>query len=213
MAKLPLEGNTFFLDLSNNFNELMYYVAKANSIVANGIEELENGRNRDALYYIVDEQEAATIKTVKSKKVNEAIAAIEKLEDTKGELVRFAKALGVTDPITNDRQAYEVLERYFRKDTFNYENFMFYWKMYKSAITKDQFEASIVLYDAIHSDVINYKNGIYYWQKPSTANTSAELLRFSTKDKVVSELFINPSAKEDLEMIVGLIQEYKKYNI
>lgn len=212
-AKLPLYGNVFFLNLGNPFHELMYYVAKANLIVANSFEELQNGLNRDALYYIVDEEEAANVKTVKNKKVNEAIAIIEKLEKKSGELVRFAKALGVTDPISNDKQAYEVLERYFRKDTISYENFMFVWRLYKTPINKDQFEAAVLLYDAIQAGVITHQNGMYYWQKPSTENTSSELLRFMSKDKIISELFINPAASDDLEVITLLVKDYQKYNI
>ena len=213
LCKFPLEGNVFFLDLSNNFHEVMYYVAKANDIIANSYDDLQNGRNNNALYYIVDELEAANIKTVKSKRVNEAIAVIEKLEDDKGELVRFGKALGLTEPIANDKQAYESLQRYFKQDTINYENFMFYWKMYNKPINKDQFEAAIVLFDAIEADVITYNNGVYYWQKPATDSANSELLRWMSKDKVISNLLVNPKSKDDLEVITLLIAEYKRYNL
>lgn len=212
-CKLALEGNVFFLDLSNQFHEIMYYVAKANDIIANDYNELENGRNTEALYYIVDETKAASIKTVRGKRINEAIAVIEKLEETKGELVRFAKAIGITDPIKNDAQAYEALERYFRKDNFHYETFMYYWKMYKNPINKDQFEASVLLYDAITAGVITHKDGVYYWQKPATDVVPSELIRYLSKDKIISDLFINPAAAEDLEVVLGLVNEYKKYNL
>lgn len=212
-CKLPLEGNVFFLDLRNELHEVMYYVAKANNIVANSFEELAQGRNPEALYYIVDETEAANIKTVKSKRINEAIAVIEKLEKEAGELVNFGKALGLTDPIKNDRQAYEALEKYFKKDSLSYENFMFYWKMYNNPINKDQFKAAIKLYDSITAGVVSFRNGIYYWQKPATDLAPAEVKRYMTKDKIISELFLDPASKEDLEIIEGLINEYKKYNI
>jgi hypothetical protein len=211
-ASLPLEGNTFFLDLSIPLHEVIYYVAKANVIIANSYKDLDDGRNQDALYYIVDEQAAADVKTVKSKRTNEAIAFIEGLNKIPGELVRFSKALGIDDPISNDRLAYEALEAYFRQGGTNYSNFMFYADMYKNEINKPQFDASVALYDAIEADVVVYRSGIYTWQKPSTDATPTELIRFNSKASIISELFINPKSKEDLEVIMLLIKEYKRFN-
>jgi hypothetical protein len=89
---------------------------------------------------------------------------------------------------------------------------MFYADMYKNEINKPQFDASVALYDAIEADVVVYRSGIYTWQKPSTDATPTELIRFNSKASIISELFINPKSKEDLEVIMLLIKEYKRFN-
>lgn len=212
-SKIQLDGGVTFLDLSNPLHKIYYYVLLAHSKVANTWEDLLDGGNQDAEWYIVDDESKQKREKSKSIQLVEAGAALKELMDsTSGAIIQMTKVLEL--PEASDRnmtvdKAFNLLFNFFNKDTQSFTQFMEAYALWKDPVVgRDKFIAMSDLYNYQTQGLVSYKNGRYTWYKMKPGEPS-ETYTFNGKMNFVVEFLLSPANQDNVEQ---LQEEYESKN-
>jgi hypothetical protein len=207
-AVVPLDGNVMFLDLNNNLHEIWYYMLRAHRLVANSLADIKG--NPDAIYYMVNEDEIENVKAENERKMNKAIAALEKIyEESNDAAIKLAKALENDDKDLTKPKAYTWLNDYFRRGDIEYSQFTKYLSLYEDAARRQEFFAAADLQKYIDSQLIRTRDNKYFWMKPETDSSPAQAFEWSTKEKVIHDFLIAPEYQAEIEILEQLYESRK----
>lgn len=210
-SKPLLDGNVTFLDLSNPVHRVNYYTLLAHKSVANTWEDLLDGGNESAEWYIVDEEAKQQREKSKAQIDVEGGAALYELNSSNSDaLIQMAKALELGDAnnrnLTKDK-AYNMIYSYYTGSKSNFDNFMEMFKLWKDPVVgRNKFIALAELYDYQHQGLVTYKNGRYTWYKV-TPGEPAETFTYNGRMNFVVEFLLDPAQQENVE---ALQEEFKR---
>lgn len=209
-CKLRLDGNVVFLNLNNPLDEVRYYMVLDHYYVANSFEDLEEGKNTTAGYYIVDENEIKDIKLREIKKTTKASSAMDDM-DSKEEsvLINMALALGLEDKTPSKEKSFKYIHSYWNESEENYAIFMKYYDMYKDKARRDRFIASALVQDLINYSIIRQRDNKFYWVMPETDDHPMKTFEWSTKDKLISEFILAPEYQEEYSIMKSILDSRK----
>lgn len=209
-SKIMLDGGVTFLDLSNPIHKIYYHVLLAHNKVANTWDDLLDGGNQDAEWYIVDEESKQKREKTKSMQLVEAGAALKDLSDSKSDAIqKMTKVLEL--PEASDRnlsrdKAFNLLFNYFNKGTHEFNQFIEAYNLWKEPTSgRDKFLAMSDLFDYQQIGLVSYKNGRYTWYK-ITPGEPTETYTFNGKMNFVVEFLLSPANQENAD---SLQKEYE----
>lgn len=210
-SKPKLDGGVTFLHLSNPIHKVNYYTLLAHKSVANTWDELENGGNSDAEWYIVDEEDKQTREKTKSMQIVEGGAALKDLFDSNSDsIIQCAKALELADASDrniNKDKAFNMIYSFYNTDKKSFDQFMEVYELWKdSVVGRPKFVAMADLFDYQLQGLVSYKNGRYTWYKTIPGEPS-ETFTFYGKMNFVVEFLLDPAQQDNVEM---LQEEYEK---
>lgn len=204
-SKPTLDGNVTFLDLSNNLHKIWYYLFLAHREVANTWEDLMDGGNEEAGWYIVDEESKQKREKSKSLQAVEAGAALKELADsTSDAIIQMPKVLELAEAsdrnMTPDK-AFNILYNYYNKDNESFEAFIAAYNLWKDPVMgRPKFIAMAELYDYIQQGLVVYKGGRYTWYKTEPGQP-AETYTFNGKMNFVVEFLLSHANQENVEKL------------
>lgn len=213
-SKLPLTGNVIFLNLEDPNDEIMYYVCKDSKIIANSYDDLKEGVNKDALYYIVDTNEQLSRKEVRVQQLNEAAFFLETLKrKNDSSLMHMAKALDIRDlPITTDDKAYLAIVDFYKKDNKNMDSFISYYHMNEDQARREYFVAASMLYDYVKEGIITLSKGKFYWTRPKIGDIPSENFIYNGKNDIITNLLLSIEYMDDANLIQSIYQDKVRFN-
>lgn len=191
-----LSQNTHTLDTSTEFGDIMQYVLKANSLIANSFEE----RNSNTPYYISHEAEEETVKQTKSLEVDMAISSLVALhKSSPDELITFCKVLDLNYSNANNIKAYNLIKDYIQKNQSNATFFNRMYGMYENPSTKVEFKARAILRDAYEYGIIVKEGASWIWYPPKddegNIQEKREFIEYSGNDSIIEFLSSEKFAK------------------
>jgi len=204
-SKPRLDGGVSFLNMSNPIHRVNYYTLLAHKAVANTYEELLDGGNLDAEWYIVDEQAKHVREKSKSMRVVEAGAALKELSDSNSDaMLQMAKALELSEAtdrnLTVDR-AWNAIYTYYNKSASNFDQFIVVYKLWKDPNNgRDKFVAMADLFNYQHQGLVSYKNGKYTWFK-TIPGEPTQTFMFTGKMAFITEFLLAPQQQENVEFL------------
>jgi len=204
-SKIHLDGGVTFLDLSNPLHKIYYYVLLAHNKVANTWEDLMDGGNQDAEWYIVDDESKQKREKSKAVQTVEAGAGLHDLNlSTSNAIIDMTKVLEL--PEASDRnmsrdKAYNLLFNFFNRDTQSFTLFMEAYNLWKdAALGRDKFNALADLYNYQNQGLVSHKNGRYTWYKVKPGEPT-ETYTFNGKMNFVVEFLLSPANQENAEQL------------
>jgi hypothetical protein len=206
-SKPTLDGNVTFLDMTNSLHKIWYYLFLAHKEVANTWDDLLDGGNEDAGWYIVDEESKQKREKTKSMQAVEAGAALKELHDsTSDAILQMPKVLELAEAsdrnMTKDK-AFNILYNYYNKDSESFTAFIEGYTLWKdAAMGRERFIAMAELYDYIQQGLVTYKGGRYTWYKV-TPGEPAETYTFNGKMTFVVEFLLSPANQDNVEKLQG----------
>lgn len=204
-SKPHLTGNVMFFTFDNPIHEIWYYLFKANHSIANSYQELEEGKNQRALYYMVEDDSYYDPKLEKAKKMNKAAAALEKLqEDGESSLYMMARAIGNTDKNLNGKKAYSYINSYFLNNEENLSIFMKYFELYNDAGRREYLVGASKLEEYVIHGIVKLRDKMYVWVKPETENSTMRKFEWSSKEQFVKDFLIAPEYSDDAKILENI---------
>lgn len=209
-SKVILDGGVKTLNLDNQLHEVWYYMLKAHPIVANSYADLDNGRNPDAWYYIVDEAEVQDHKLAELRKETKAGRILEELNEKGDLIIKFARALENTDKNLNTQKAYKWLYSYYHDnsgkkiDKDRLAIFMKYYELYSDANRRERFFAAANVQEYLNYGVLRQRDGRFYWVKPETAEAPMRTFEWTSKEKIISDFFLAPEYQDEVELLESI---------
>lgn len=203
-SKPRLDGGVSFLHMSNPIHRVNYYTLLAHKAVANTYEELLEGGNLDAEWYIVDEDAKHIREKSKSMRVVEAGAALKELSDSTDAVIQMAKALELSE--ASDRnlkvdRAWNAIYNYYNKDAKSFDQFMEVYKLWKDPVSgREKFVAMADLFNYQHQGLVSYKNGKYTWFK-TIPGEPTQTFMFTGKMGFITEFLLDPAQQENVEIL------------
>jgi hypothetical protein len=163
---LELEDGTTVLDTDTEFGEVMSYIVRANSKIANSFEEITSFTP----FYIAHEAEEAKIKQQREAIADRAIAKLVSIFDSpqKPDLLKFVKALDLPKRPTSPETAYNELKQFIVRSGENAKLFIQIYEMYTEEATRNVFEARVLLADARQYAFITRDGATYTWHRPNS---------------------------------------------
>jgi hypothetical protein len=210
-SKPKLDGNVTFLNLSNPIHRINYYTLLAHPAVANTWEELEDGGNSAAEWYIVDEEAKQQREVSNASIAVEGGAALKELKDSNSDaIIQMAKALELNDASDrniNKDKAFNMLYAYYNKGRKEFDQFMEVYRLWKDAVVgRPKFIAMAELYDYIRAGLVSYKNGRYVWYKV-VPGEPAETFTYNGKMEFITQFILDPAMADHVE---ALQEEYER---
>lgn len=216
-SKVLLDGGIKLLDLSNPIHEVNYYMLRQHPEVANSYNQLEEGRNQKAIYYISTFEENDDRKTVKIKMESKAGSILTELADFPDIIIMFAKALECEDKILNVSRALNYIHSFYHTtdgsdiEHTKYSIFMKYYELYEDPNRRPRFFAAAKLQDALNTSVIREREGKYYWIKPEIDNSPIRTFEWATKEKVI-DFLTGPEYEEEVALLDSIVESKKNLN-
>lgn len=208
-SKVQLDGSVTFLNLDNPLHEVQYYMLRSHPLVANSYNDLDEGRNSDAIYYMVDEEEAHDHQLAKVRKETKAAAILEELNEKGDAIIKMALALGSTARALNAKNAFKYIHSYYQKGEQQYSQFMTYYKMYTDSARRDQFYAAAELQEFLNHNVFRVRDNKYYWVRPEVDGKPVEHFEWASRDKVIHDFILAPEYGEELDIARSIIKTRK----
>ena len=209
-CKLRLDGNVVFLNLNNPLDEVRYYMILIHPFVANSYKDLDDGKNRKAGYYIVDEEEVMDLKLEKVKRQTKSAAALEELNEKEDSIiVNMAYALGIEERNPIKTLCYKYIHSYYNKSEENYAIFMKFFDMYKDSGRRDRFFANGLVQELLNYNVLRSRDSKLYWVMPETDDKPMRTFEWSSKDKFISEFILAPEYQEEFEIMKSILESRK----
>jgi hypothetical protein len=203
-SKPRLDGGVTFLHMSNPIHRVNYYTLLAHKAVANTYEDLLDGGNLDAEWYIVDEDAKHIREKSKSMRVVEAGAALKELSDSTGAVINMAKALELSeasDRNLKEDRAWNAVYNYYNKSAKNFNEFIELYKLWKDPVSgREKFVAMADLYDYQNQGLVSYKNGKYTWFKTIPGEPTQSFM-FTGKMGFVTEFLLDPAQQDNVEFL------------
>lgn len=212
-SKIYLDGGVTFLDLSNPIHKIHYFLLLAHKEVANNYDDLLDGGNEDAGWYIVDEESKQKREKTKTIQLVEGGAALKELVDSSSDaIIQMTKVLELPEAadrnITRDK-AFNILFAFFNKDLESFTQFMTAYDLWKDPVSgRDKFIALADLFNYQTLGLVSYKGGKYTWYKMNPGEP-AEPYMFNGKMNFVVEFLLSPANQENVEQ---LQEEYERKN-
>ena len=204
-SKPKLDGGVTFLKLSNPIHRVNYHTCLAHKSVANTWDELLNGGNEDAEWFIVDEADKQIREKSRSMKIVEGGAALAALNDSDSDaIIQMVKVLELSEGsdrnMTKDK-AFNLIFNYWNKDNKSFENFKDMYDLWKDPVSgRPKFIALSELYDYQHQGLVSYKNGKYTWYKIQPGEP-AEPFVFNGKLNFITEFLLDPAMQDHVEIL------------
>lgn len=209
-CKLRLDGNVVFLNLNNPLDEVRYYMVKAHPYVANSYKDLDEGRNRKAGYYIVDEAEVMDLKLEKVRKETRAAAALEELNTKEDSIIiNMAFALGMEDRSPSKVKSYKYIHSYYNRSEENYAVFNKFYEMYKDSARREFFFANGIVQDMLNHSVLRTRDSKYYWIMPETEDKPLRTFEWASKDRLITEFILAPEYHEEFNIMKSILESRK----
>jgi len=203
-SKPMLDGNVKFLNMNNPVHRINYYTLLASRDVASSWEDLEDGGNTDASWYIVDEESKQLREKSKAMRTVEGGSAIKELNDSNSDaIIKMAKALELSeasDKNITKNKAFNAIFSYYNKGGKEFDNFMDWYSIWKDPGTRNRFVAASEVYDYIRIGVVSYKNGRYTWYK-AVPGQATENFTFNGKNNFINEFLLDPAMQEHVELL------------
>ena len=204
-SKPRLDGNVTFLHLSNPIHKVNYYTLLAHKSVANTWDELMDGGNEEAEWYIVDDESKQKRQKSKSMRVVEGGAALKELMDSNSDsILTMTKALELSEAsdrnITKDK-AFNIIYNYYNKDIKSFDQFIELYNLWKDPVVgRNKFIAMGDLFNYQNQGLVAYKSGRYTWYK-TIPGEPAETFTFNGKMNFIVEFLLDPANQENVEML------------
>lgn len=209
-CKLRLDGNVVFLNLNNPLDEVRYYMVKIHPFVANSFKDLDEGKNRKAGYYIVDEEEVMDLKLEKVKRQTKSAAALEEINSKEDSIIlTMAYALGIEDRNPSKTKCYKYIHSYYNRSEENYAVFMKFYEMYKDSARRDRFFANGLVQELLNYQVIRKRDSKMYWVMPETDDKPLRTFEWSSQDKLIMEFILAPEYQEEFEIMKSILDSRK----
>ena len=213
------EGHTFFqtdswnlndgctvLDLSNEHEEMGYYVMLGSYLVANSEREWKEHKWPRAQYYIALENESDTLKYKKNEIKTKAFGKLASSDLTdvyKRKLVTLL-GLATSKAAVTAEQVNNLLFEYVDKSTFtpgsNIDKFNEMSNLLNTPNGREEFEARWILAQAQDYRIIYEKQGTYTWVRPSGKLVIGE----RTAEAI--DFILNPKKSSEVEELLKEIQ-------
>lgn len=210
-SKPKLDGGVTFLKLSNPIHRVNYYTCLAHKAIANTWDDLLDGGNDEAEWFIVDEADKQQREKSRTMKTVEGGAALAALNDSESDaLIKMTKVLELSE--ASDRnlskdKAFNLIFNYWNKDNASFENFIAMYDLWKDPVSgRSKFIALAELYDYQHQGIVSYKNGRYTWYKTQPGEPAVPFV-FKGKMAFVTEFLLDPAMQDNVEI---LQEEYDK---
>lgn len=210
-SKPRLDGNVTFLHLDNPIHKVNYYTLLAHKAVANTWEELLDGGNDDAEWYIVDDEAKQLRKKSKVIIEVEGGAALNELRKSDSDaIIQCAKALDLSEAsdlnMSKDK-AFNAIHAYYNSNRASFDEFMKVYELWKDPVTgRGKFIAMAEIFDYLQKGLISYKNGRYTWYK-TLPGEPAETFTFNGKTNFIVEFLLHPAMQDNVEL---LQEEYER---
>lgn len=165
------DGTTAF-DLSNEMDELGYYVALASAKVANSEREWREHRWPRAEFFIALENESDEIKAEKNRTKSLAFACLHDAQfsaDYKRKVVSLLGLSSTRASLTQlqvDNLLYDFIDKSSYLSGSNIDKFNATFNLIKTPHGREQLEARFILAQAIDTRVIYEKQDTYTWVRP-----------------------------------------------
>lgn len=210
---LELSDGATILDTDTEFGEIMSYIIRANSLIANSYEE----RNSTTPFYIAHEAEEAKVKQQREAMSDRSLAKLVDLFDNnKEELGKFCKALDIPKRATTAEAAYNELKNYIKRSVDNAKLFVSLYTMWSEPATKNEFQARVLLYDARYHGIILKDGATYTWQRPKsedgTPQKPMEFTKYTGENSIIEFLSHPKFGNEQNELLeqVTRATQYRK---
>lgn len=186
------DGSTV-LDMDNMEDELGYHVLLDSKLVANSEAEWRKHLWPKATHYIAWENEAAELKYSRTSQKSKAFALLHDSSMTPTMKRKFIYLLDIASSniALTDEQVHNLLFDFIEATTFspgsNIEKFQQLATMIATAPGRDEFEARVILKNAVDYRILNEKAGTYTWVRPEgtleIGNTLSEAIEFILNPK------------------------------
>ena len=211
-ADITFTGNVLFLNLKNPLHEVYYHVLRASSICANSLADLDNGRNPDAVYYMVDEAEVKRHEVGEIQIDTTTGQMLEELRQHGDSLCKVARAMGNSDRDLDPNGAFKWIYKQV-KDTnkgkpniAEYNNLKKYYELFKDASRREILYANADVQDLLMYNVIRERDSKYYWVKPETDTSPVETFEWKSKEKLVKDFILAPEYQEEVELVMSILK-------
>lgn len=194
-----LSDGATVLDLNNMDDEMGYYVALANFMVANSEREWREHKWPRAQYYIALENESDQLKAKRNEIKSKAYASLHSTDLTdaiKRKVVSLLELASSKASLTTE-QVNNLLYDFIDKSGFtsgsSIDKFNEVIKLLDTPHGREQFEARYLLKQAIDTRVIYEKQGTYTWVRPKGSLVIGE--RFTE----AIDFILNPKKQAEIE--------------
>jgi hypothetical protein len=209
-SKIPMDGNVMFLHMNNQLHEVWYYVLRAHPICANSYEDLDEGRNINAFYYLSVDEDVVDAKLDKIKDQMKAGAILTEMFENDNAIISYALVLGMTDRNISKKSALAYLHQYFgSKQKANKEKFMRMYDMFKDAARRDHFFGLAIAQDLVNHNIIRFRDNKYYWMKPSTSDSDQRMFEWPSMDNIVREFILNEAYTVEYDIMKAVLKNRK----
>jgi hypothetical protein len=209
-SKLLLDGNVVYLNLDNPLDEIKYYLCRIHPYIANSYEELNEGKNLSAKYFISDSESKVDVKAEKIMRQNKAIAALEDLNSKEDSMViNMALALGMNDTSVSKEKSYSYVYNTMNRSDQDFAIFMKYYSMYKDKARREYWLATALLQELLNYRVVSQRNNKIYWVQPETDTTQLTTLEWKSKEAMINEFLTDPAYQKEVKMIKDILASRK----
>lgn len=209
-CKLKLDGSVVFLNLNNPLDEVKYYMILSHPLVANSYADLDQGRNKNAVYYIVNEDEIVDTKLEKVKRETKAAAALEDLNAKEDAvIIAMAFCLGLDDKAPTKQKSYKYIHALYNRSEEDYATFTKFYEMYKDSGRREIFFANGMVQELLNYNVLRTRDNKYYWVMPETEDHPLRTFEWTSKDRLVHDFIIAPEYQEEFEIMKSILESRK----
>ena len=203
-SKPMLDGGVSFFDMKTPIHRINYYTMLDHMEIANTWEELGDGSNTNASWYIVDEEAKQMREKSKAMRTVEGGSSIKELMDSNSDaIVLMAKTLELSeasDKNLTKNKAFNVVYNYYNKNSKSFNDFMDWFGIWKDPGTRNRFIAAAELFEYVRYGVVTYKNGRYTWYKVVPGQAS-ETFTFNGKNNFINEFLLDPAMQEHVDVM------------
>lgn len=206
---LELKDGITTIDTETEFGDIMQYIIRANSLIANSYEEL----TPNTPFYIAHEAEEAKVKTLNTTITHRAIRVIIDLHDSdNGELLnQLCKAVDSKRRNMTKEIAYQTLNVYINERVENAKAVLAAFELYSNEQTRPLFMARVILYDARYHGIIRLNGATYTWMPPRSKEGMPRdekvFDRYSGENSII-EFLSHPRFAEEQAEIIEQIKRY-----
>ena len=211
---VPLTNDVLFLNLDNPIHEVWYHALKDSKICANSFEELAEGKNNDAWWYINDSDSAYDPNYENTKRMNKAVGILEKLAEDASGLYMMARCLGDDRRNITKDDAYKYINNFFSakakgKAETNYDTFLKYYELYQDATRREYFIGTAKLRTYLAFNIVRERDNKYYWVKPESDTSPMRTFEWSSEDDFVRNFLTAPEFEDEVKILDSLYESRK----
>jgi hypothetical protein len=208
-ARMTVTNNTTFLDLSDPRDELRYYWLKKHPKVANSFKELE-ANPADYKFYLTEEGEKESVQASTAKVMLKVTANLAELVDREDNvIVSMAKILNAPGEVDAD-QSLLYLQRFISTSADNINEFTAWFKRYKDAGTRKEFDASALIADYVNAGIIRRRDSSYFFDIVNDITGVLDHLEFKNRELLIQNFFLenDETRKTQREVLKGRYQDW-----